>query len=224
MHSASNPPRTALFGEVPLFARLTPDACAMIEAGAIVKNFPKGAIIVTQGDESQTMYVVLEGRLRVYRAQEDGKEITLGGLAKGDYFGELALLDPAPRSASVMALQASRLALLPRSHVLQCLDQQPELARNLLTSLAGRFRTLTVWMSDLASLDVYGRVAHFLLDHARDEDGEQVTEPMTQQELAQHIGASREMVSRIFKELRAGGYISLRGRQVVIHRRLPERW
>ncbi len=224
MPSVNHSPRTLLFGEIPLFAHLTQDACAMIEAGAVVKNFPKGTIIVTQGDDSQAMYLVLEGRLRVYRTQEDGKEIALGGLAKGDYFGELALLDPAPRSASVMALQASRLALLPRGHILQCLDQQPELARNLLTSLAARFRTLTVWMTDLASLDVYGRVARFLLDHARDQDGEQVTEPMTQQELAQHIGASREMVSRIFKELRAGGYISLRGRQVVIHRRLPDRW
>jgi len=79
-------------------------------------------------------------------------------------------------------------------------------------------------VSDLASLDVYGRIARFLLDHSHEQNGERLTEPMTQQEIAQHIGASREMVSRIFKELRAGGYISVRERRVVIHRRLPERW
>ncbi len=76
----------------------------------------------------------------------------------------------------------------------------------------------------MASLDVYGRVARFLLDHAYEEEGDLITEAMTQQEIAQHIGASREMVSRIFKELRAGGYISSRGRQTVIHQCLPDRW
>jgi CRP/FNR family cyclic AMP-dependent transcriptional regulator len=224
MLSAKHPPQKPLFRAIPLFAGLEPDACALIEAGAVLKSFPKGAIVVTQGDEAHAMYLVLAGRLRVYRTQDEGREVLLGDLTTGDYFGELALLDPAPRSASVMVLQPARLAILSRDHLLRCLDQQPELARNLLASLAARFRALTVWVSDLASLDVYGRVARFLLDHAHEEDGERLTEPMTQQEIAHYVGASREMVSRIFKELRAGGYISLRGHQVVIHRRLPERW
>lgn len=224
MRSASDQPQKTLLSQVPLFAGLEPAAYAAIEAGVTLKSFPKGTIVVTQDDEAHAMYLVLEGRLRVYRTHEDGKEVLLGGLTNGDYFGELALLDPAPRSASVIVLQPARLAILSRDHLLRCLDQQPELARNLLVSLAARFRLLSVWVSDLASLDVYGRIARFLLDHSQEQNGERLTEPMTQQEIAQHIGASREMVSRIFKELRAGGYIRMRGRQIVIERRLPERW
>ena len=153
-----------------------------------------------------------------------GKEIVLGVQVGGDYFGELAVLDPAPRSASVMALQASRLAVLSREHVIHCIERQPQIALNLLASLAARFRTVVIAMSDLALLDVYGRVARLLLEHSHEQDGERLTEPMTQQEIADQVGASREMVSRILKELRAGGYVSLRGRQIVLHRNLPAKW
>jgi len=214
----------AILNQIDLFSGLNPSDLEAIEAGVITRKYPKGAVIVTQEDESHSMYLILEGRLRVYRSHEDGKEVRLGTLNTGDYFGELSLLDTAPRSASVMAQQPSVLAMLSRDHVFKCIDQHPALARVLLASLANRFRVLTIWMSDLASLDVYGRVARFLLDHAYEENGDLITEAMTQQEIAQHIGASREMVSRIFKELRAGGYISSRGRQTVIHQRLPDRW
>lgn len=210
--------------DIPLFSTLTPDDLTAVETGILVRNYPKGAIIVSQDDDSHAMYLILEGRLRVYRTQEDGNEVLLGTLSQGDYFGELSLLDPAPRSASVMVQQTAKLAVLSSEHLLKCLDRYPNLAKSLLAALASRFRSLTIWMSDLASLDVYGRVARFLIDHSHEENGEQITEAMTQQEIAQHVGASREMVSRIFKELRTGGYISSRGRQIVIHQRLPERW
>lgn len=213
-----------MFSEIALFAGLDPAVRKIIEAGAVIRNFPKGAVVIMQDNEDQSMYLVLAGRLRVYRTHEDGKEIILSVLAKGDYFGELAVLDPAPRSASVMALQPSRLAVLSRDHLFRCIDQQPELARNLLASLAARFRSLTLLMSDLALLDVYGRVARFLLEHSQEQGAERITDPLTQQEIAQHIGASREMVSRILKELRVGGYITQRGKQVILHRSLPTRW
>ncbi len=213
-----------MFADIPLFAGLDQTARAAIEAGALVKNYPKGAVIITQDDDSGAMYLVLEGRLRVYRTNEDGKEIVLGALAGGDYFGELAVLDPGPRSASVMALQPSRLAMLSREHVIRCIEQQPKIALNLLASLAARFRALVIATGDLALLDVYGRVARLLLERSQERDGERLTEPMTQQEIADQIGASREMVSRILKELRAGGYVTLRGRQIVLHRNLPARW
>lgn len=130
-----------MFSDIPLFAGLDPEARGAIEAGAIMKSFPKGAVVITQDDDSRSMYLVLGGHLRVYRTNEDGKEIILGFLNKGDYFGELAVLDPAPRSASVMVLQPSRLAVLSREHVIQCLEQQPRIAINLLASLAARFRS-----------------------------------------------------------------------------------
>lgn len=224
MHSPHDQTVQKSLGDIPLFSTLSPEELEAVQTGVIVRHYPKGAVIVIQGDDSHAMYLILEGRLQVYRTQEDGKEILLGTLNPGDYFGELSLLDPAPRSASVRVQQTAQLAVLSREHILHCLDQYPHLAKSLLASLANRFRALTIWISDLASLDVYGRVARFLIEHAYEDNGQQVTEAMTQQEIAQHVGASREMVSRIFKELRAGGYISIRGRQIVIHQRLPERW
>lgn len=210
--------------DIPLFSDLPADALAAIEEGVIIRNFPKGAIVVTEGDESKAMYVVLSGRLKVYRTQEDGKETVLSVLSAGDFFGELALLAPAPRFASVMVQQPARLAMLTSDHVNQCLDRQPKLARNLLVSMAIRFREKIAWMSDLASMDVYGRVARFLIAQAQQQGDEYITEAMTQEEIAQHVGASREMINRILKELKVGGYITTRGRNIVIHKRFPERW
>jgi CRP/FNR family cyclic AMP-dependent transcriptional regulator len=138
--------------------------------------------------------------------------------------GELALIDGSTRTASVMTAATCRCLVLPKSSFQEFLHARPNVALRLLTALAERVRRLTDEVERLALRDVYGRLVDTLNARAVDEDGRLITDALTQRDLAALVGASREMVSRIFKDLKAGGYISLEGKRVVIQRRLPEHW
>lgn len=209
---------------VELFAGLSEDELATIAAGAKLRSFPKNAVVITQGDESNTLYVVVEGKLKVYMSDEEGKEVILDFLREGDYFGELALLDAAPRMASVMAVDASQLGIIPGAHFLGCLRDNPQIGINLMATLARRMRSLADNVSSLALMDVYGRVAQVLLRESHEAGGQRVMERLTHQEIANMVGASREMVSKILKDLKIGGYLEVDDRSIVIKERLPARW
>lgn len=214
-----------MFDKVPLFAGLTAEQMNCITAGARIQNFPRSAVIITQGDLSDSMFVVLSGRLKVYITGDNGREILLNFIGPGDTFGELSLLDQQPRSASVMAMEASKLAILPREYFLRCLQQYPTIALALLKNLAGLSRDLVAKVSDLALLDVYGRVANVLITRAsKDADGFFVSKPITHQELANTVGASREMITRILNDLKKGGYITIKNHQIMLKSQLPTRW
>jgi CRP/FNR family cyclic AMP-dependent transcriptional regulator len=195
-----------------------------IAAVATVRAFPKRAIIVTEGDDSDSLYVMISGKARVFVADDQGREVQLNQLGVGEYFGEVTL-DGGPRSASVMALEDCRCAVVKRAELTAFIEKNPELAIHIVRKLARRVRDLTENVRSLALMDVYGRVARLLLELAEDKDGRLVvSEPLTHKDIASRVGASREMISRIFSDLADGGYVRKEEGLLVIARKPPPRW
>jgi CRP/FNR family transcriptional regulator, cyclic AMP receptor protein len=195
-----------------------------VAAVATVRTFPKRAIIVTEGDDTDSLYVMLSGKARVFVADEKGREVVLNQLGPGEYFGEVTL-DGGPRSASVTALEDCRCAVVKRSELTTVLEQHPQLALHIVRKLARRVRDLTENVRSLALMDVYGRVARLLLELAEEEDGKLVIrENLTHKDIASRVGASREMISRIFSDLAEGGYVRRQNGNLVIARKPPPRW
>ena len=189
-----------------------------------VKAFPKNAIIVSEGDRSDSLFIVQSGKVKVYLADEDGKELLLSTHGPGEYFGEM-ILDAGPRSASVMTLEPSRFSVITTDQFKQFFAQHPDIGLELIKSLIHRVRALTKTVGNLGLLDVYGRVARLLLDLAVEENGSQVIkEHLTQQDMASRVGCSREMISRILKDLRVGGYIRMDGDHMIIAKKPPSAW
>jgi CRP/FNR family transcriptional regulator, cyclic AMP receptor protein len=191
----------------------------------VTRTYPKHTVLIHEDDVSDSLYVILSGKVKIFVSDEGGKEAILRIQKEGEYFGELALLDEKPRSASAITLEQSRLSVISKAAFHRCLAEHPELALKLLCALAQRIRSLTESVKSLALLDVYGRVARMLLELA-DEKGDQfvIHERPTHQEIAQRVGASREMVSRIMKDLAAGGYIKVKSKAIIIPHKLPPAW
>ena len=209
---------------VPLFSGLSESEIATLGDAAIVRTFPKNTIVVTEGERSDSLYVILSGRVKVYVSDEDGRDLVLNLEGAGQYFGELAL-DEGPRSASVATLEPCKMAVIPNEALKRFLASHPGAALPLIQVLIGHIRRATESLKNLAMLDVYGRVAKLLLELAREVDGRlMVEERLTQQDIGERVGASREMVSRILKDLTAGGYLGNEGGRIVIHRRPPRAW
>ena len=203
---------------------LSPPLLEAVAKGATIRSFPKNAIVVNEGDETDSLYVVLSGRLRVYVSDGEGHELQLNMIGPGEYFGEVAP-DGGPRSASVMAVDEARCAVVRRGELLALVQREPQFALHMVRKLASRVRDLTDNMRSLALMDVYGRVARLLLELAVERDGRQIIEEsLTHREIASRVGASREMISRIFSDLTAGGYIGKENGQLVILRKPPPRW
>ncbi len=219
-----NPETLDLLARVPLLAGLGPEALVDLTGRAAVRTYRPNTLIMQKGDDANALYVVLSGRVRVFSADDKGKEYVLNELGPGDYLGELALIDDCTRTASVMTLAPSRFLVIPKATFQAFLVSRPSVALHLLKALAARVRQMTEELERFALCDVYGRLVETLTARAVEEDGRFVTDALTQRDLAALVGASREMISRIFKDLKAGGYISLDGKRVVIHRKLPERW
>ena len=204
--------------------RLSERELKAISAHAITRNFPAGTVVLSEGDATNSLYVVLSGRVKIFLADPAGREIVLGQAGPGGYFGEMTL-DGGPRSASVVTEEATRLSIIPQTDFKRFIAANPNFAFHLVKKLIGRVRSLTDNVKSLALMDVYGRVARVLLELAHEEKGQLVvTEKPTQQDIAARIGASREMVSRILKELVAGGYIRIEARRIVIAKTLPRGW
>lgn len=200
------------------------DVVHALSAHGIVRNYPKNAIIITAGDPSDSLYVILSGRVKVYLADDSGKEVVLDVHGTGSYVGEMAF-DEQPRSASVMTLEPCTLSMVTQSRFRDFLKHEPEAVEHLIRNLIHRARKATENVRSLALLDVYGRVARLLGDLAEERGGRlTVVQPLTQQDIAQRVGCSREMISRLFKDLVAGGYISVEGRQIFLQRALPSHW
>jgi len=191
---------------------------------ATVRTFPKRSIIVTEGDDTDSLYLVLSGKARVFVADDKGREVQLNQLGAGEYFGEVTL-DGGPRSASVMAVEDCRCAIVKRGELTKFIEQQPELALHIVRKLARRVRDLTDNVRSLALMDVYGRVARLLLELAEEKNGKLVIgEALTHKDIASRVGASREMISRIFSDLSDGGYVRKEEGHLVIARKPPPRW
>jgi CRP/FNR family cyclic AMP-dependent transcriptional regulator len=191
----------------------------------VKRNYPKNTIILSEGDSSDSLYLILSGKVKVFLNDENGKEAIINYQEAGEYFGELSLIDDSTRSASIMTVDKSTLAVITKQAFHQIMKENPDIAIHLLKDLVHRIRTLTEEVKSLALSDVYGRLSKTLMSMAIEGDGEWVIkESYTQQELANRIGASREMVCRIFKDLVKGGYMTTGQKQTVIHKALPKRY
>jgi CRP/FNR family cyclic AMP-dependent transcriptional regulator len=203
------------------------NAAELIELSrlAFARHYPARAVIVTEGEDTDALYVILEGRAKAYVSDAGGREAVLSIMGAGEYFGELAI-DERPRSASVMTLEPSRLLVVPREKFRAFLAEHPDFTFHFIRKLIHRIRELTKIVGNLSLLDVYGRIARLLIESAIEENGVQVVpERLTQADIASRVGCSREMVSRIFKELTRGGYISVDdSHRIVILRKPPEKW
>jgi len=191
---------------------------------AVTRAFPKNTIVVSEGDRTDTLHIVVSGRVKIYVSDEKGKEIVLNFAGPGEYFGEL-VLDEGPRAASVMTLEPSRFLIVPKEDLREFVAHSPDFALHLIRKLIRRVRVLTHDIKSLALMDVYGRVARMLLDLAVERDGALVIEERpTQQEMANRVGASREMVNKILGDLASGGYIAVERDRITIARALPRAW
>ena len=203
---------------------LTPEELRAISAHAVTRSFPRNAVILNEGDRTDTLYVILEGRVKIFVADAEGNEVVFHTQGPGEYFGEM-MLDEGPRSASVMTLEASRFLVVPKSELKAFLARHPDFAVRIMEKLIHRVRGLTERVKNLSLMDVYGRVARLLLELAEERDGKLViAERLTQQDIASRVGASRAMVSRILKDLTAGGYISIQRDRILVNRQPPLRW
>jgi len=203
-----------------------PDAAVrQLAAHGQVRTFRKNAVVIHEGEAGDSLYVILSGRVRIFVADGEGREMILDTLGPGDVVGEMTL-DGGSRSASVICAEAVTVSMLTRAVLRQAIVASPDFALQLISTLICRMRQTTDLVKGLALLDVYGRVAGLLLKLAvKQEDGRLViAEKLTQQDIADRVGASRDMVNRIFKELTAGGYLSVESRQIVLNRRPPARW
>lgn len=213
-----------MLASIPLFSGLDARTREVVEQHSALRAVRKNTVVIQKGDESGVLYVVISGRLKVTVADGQGKEVILNTLGPGDYFGELAILGDMPRTATVMSLEDSKLLTLSRKAFLDLVREQPDLALAVIRNLTERVSQLTEQVGRLALGDVYSRIRDVLNAQAVEEGGVLVTGRFTQSEIAQMVGSSREMVSRVFKDLREGGYIRLDDKRVVILKKLPARW
>ena len=198
-----------LLSGVELFSELDQDDLAKVAALAQVRNAPKDSTIFHEGDPAETVFVVGKGKVNIVTTSTDGKEFILSTLGSGQVFGEMALLESAPRSASVITATAVELLVLNRVDFHHLLAANPRIAHKLLAILSQRLRRANSKMESLAYMDVAGRLARFLLDLARDHgqrmgNGWVVVRRPTHADIAHSIGTSRETVSRLINEFEEG--------------------
>jgi CRP-like cAMP-binding protein len=180
------------------------------------KSYPKGSVILFEDDPGDSLFVVRDGRVKVVLIGEDGREVILGVLGVGEYFGELSLIDDRPRSAHVIAMEDSNLLVLRREDFRKRVESSPSVAWSLLTELSRRLRRADDKIGGLVLLDVPGRIARLLLDLAEESGTNAIEKTLTHQTIAQMIGASRETVSRAMKDFQDAGWITVERRRIAI--------
>jgi len=201
-----------LIRRVPLFSVLTAGQAESV-AGAVVKSrFKRGESIVEQGKKSNSLAIILTGRARVVTTDSRGREVILATMQPGDYIGEMSLIDNEPHSATVQAEVQTDVLILGRLEFVRCLPENSSMAYAVMKGLVQRLRHADRKIESLALMDVYGRVARALLESAVvDTDGNSVIrDKVSRQDLAKMVGASREMVSRVMKDLEDRGFIDTR--------------
>jgi CRP/FNR family cyclic AMP-dependent transcriptional regulator len=196
-----------------------------LSAHAVTRTYAKSTVIIHEGDPADSLFIIVAGRVKVFVSDSEGREIVLLTQGAGEYFGEM-MLDEGPRSASIMTLEKSTFLVVPKADLREFLVQNPAFAVRLIEKLIHRVRALTASVKSLALMDVYGRVARLLLELAEEREGGAwvIGERLTQQDIASRIGASREMVSRILKDLTEGGYVAVQRDRIVLNRKPPAHW
>ena len=205
---------------IPLFSGLGDEDLAVLFRYAVKKTVARNTLLFSQGSPGDAMYTIQRGKVKVVLSDADGKEVILSVLGPGNFFGEMALIDDEPRSAGVMTMESSEFYVISKSDFRTCIATQPELATNLMRHLSRRLRVANQKIGSLALMDVYGRVAGTLLQLAENDGDKRVlTGRYTQKDIASMVGASREMVSRIFKDLTEAGFIEVDDDRIILHER-----
>jgi len=203
---------------------LPSDVLRELAASAVARRFPKNAVLINEGEQGDSLFIVLSGRLKVYASNEAGKEVVIGFHGPGECVGEMSL-DGSPRSASVVTTEPTTCAIVSRAQFREFLHERPDFALYLIEKLIERVRQATASMKSLALSDVYGRLSRLLDSLAHNVDGRLlVSEKLTQQDIAERVGSSRDMISRLMKDLVAGGYLAVEDRAIVILKRPPAAW
>jgi len=196
-----------MIGDTPSAAQLqgiTDTFVRQLAALGRLRTYPKNTVFITEGDSSDSVFVILTGRVKVFISDTEGHEMILDTQGPGEY---------------------STFAVVARDPIREAIRQDPDFALDMISKIIDRARLATSGMKDLALLDVYGRVARLLLNMGVEKNGKLVIpDKLTQQEIAERVGASRDMVSRIFRDLTAGGYISVEHRYITINKKPPARW
>jgi len=202
-----------------------PSPLQKLAALGVQRRYRTHAMLIEEGDQGGSVYLVLSGRLRAFVSDARGREVTLGLHGPGEYVGEMSL-DGGLRSASVQAVEPTICAVVTRETMLRHIASDPEFSLGLIVRLIRRARLATESARSMALLDVYSRLRKFLEERAQAQaDGtRRIGERLTHQAIASEIGCSREMVSRLIKDLEGGGYVESGGRQLVLLRDLPARW
>jgi CRP/FNR family transcriptional regulator, cyclic AMP receptor protein len=204
---------------VPMFSGLQRDELLKFAELTRERTYPKGSVILFQGDPGDSLYVLRQGRAKVVLIGEDGREVILGVLEPGAHFGELALIDDQPRSAHVIAMEDAQLLILRREDFRRRVEANPTVAWALLTELSRRLRRADQKIGGLVLLDVPGRISRLLLDLSQESSNGTIDKPLTHQTIAQMIGASRETVSRAMKEFQQEGLIRVERRRIAVANR-----
>jgi len=222
MSAPSTAVSTSVLKSVPMFAAFGEDQLRALAPAVMRRDAPRGSVIMAEGDRVDSLYIVVSGRLKVMMGEADGKEVILGIIGPGEIFGEMGLIDDGPRSASVIAIEPCELLVVTKRLFKKCLVENSEVAMAVLRVVVRRLREADRKMGSLAMLDVYGRVARLLLDLSEDVNGQKVvTKRLTKQDIGRMIGASREMVTKVMKDLEMSGYFEVRGSTIVLRDTTP---
>lgn len=218
MDNVDNPLKT-----IPIFSKLNEAELDLIYRSMSKRTYPPNTVIFFEEDVPDGLYLVMRGRVRISLMDENGREITLSTLKGGRFFGEMALFDESPRSADVETLEETDFLILKKSHFLEMIEKSPSIARNILKEMSGRLREADDKIRNLALYDVAGRLARILIDIAKKEgviskEKNVATLPeLSQQELANMIGASRETVSRVLNRFQERGLVTITRKQIILH-------
>lgn len=212
--------------ETSLFGPFDEERSKHLFGASLRRTYPKNSFVLNVGDTSDSFYIILSGKIKITLPDEDGREFILSILGPGEHFGEVALLDGKPRSASAVTMEDSTLLVVSRDQFQSGIARHPDMAEHVLTGLTERLRAANRTIENLALLDVYSRIARTLgeLAVAQDDGVRVVPQRLTHQHLANMVGASREMVTRILRDLTSGGYISIDNHHISILKPLPRRW
>ena len=215
--------RTQALKAVPFFTQLNDREFDVVRSVASERTYAKNAVVLTEGEMGDSLYMIQSGKVKVVIGDEEGRELILKILGPGDFFGEMSMIDKQPRSASVTTIEPATFLVLSNAAFERCVEQAPRIANMVMRILAQRVREADRKIGTLALMDVYGRVASTLLELAVYTNGKLVVgEKLSQQDLANMVGASREMVNRILKDLSDRGFISVESKSItIINRELP---
>ncbi|MGZ8266865.1 MAG: Crp/Fnr family transcriptional regulator [Burkholderiales bacterium] len=205
----------AILKTVPLFSLFSDHQLSTLFPAIQHRTYPRHSFMLRGGERTDALYVILSGRAKVVMDDGEGREVTLTTIGPSEFFGEMSLIDEKPRSASVEALEVCEVLYVSKQAFMACLKDNLDVAMLMLRSVVGRLREADKKIASLALMDVHGRVARLIMEQAKQVDGLWVVDTGSE-EMARMVGASREMVSRVLKEMREGGLIRRDKRKIII--------